>query len=280
MKPAAFAHLRPASLEAALAEAAGGPEAQGARFMGGGQSLGPMLNLRLVRAPRLVDLSALPELAACHETETHVEVGAAVTHARIEDGACPEPVGGMLRKIAAGIAYRAVRNRGTIGGSLCHADPAADWVSGLVAMGASVVLHGPGGARRELAVEQFVLGAYRTALAPGEVLVKVRIPRRSGAVAWGYYKICRKVGEFAEAIGAFVADPEARFCRVVIGSTGAAPLLSAPLARVLATTGAPAGLEAIKAELRAALPVEVSETKLHKLAVAHIRSVSGEGGAG
>lgn len=267
MKPVAFDHLRPETLDAALSEAGT------ARIISGGQSLGPMLNLRLARPERLLDVSALPGLDAIRETGTHVEIGAAVTHARIEDGECPEPAGGMLAHVAAGIAYRAVRNRGTIGGSLCHADPAADWVTALTAMGATLVLQGPDGTR-ELPVEGFILGAYRTALAPGEILTTVRIPRRSASVAWGYYKICRKVGEFAEAIGAFLADPETRVCRVVIGSTGGAPLLSAPLAHTLATTGAPADIDTAKATLQQALP-SLTDLKRHKLAIAHVRSVQG-----
>ncbi|GAB4297771.1 MAG: FAD binding domain-containing protein [Roseovarius sp.] len=274
MKPVAFDHLRPPSLDAALS-ALDAPEARaGARIIAGGQSLGPMLNLRLARPERLLDVSGLPELQEIRETESHVEIGAAVTHARIEDGACPEPAGGMLRHVASGIAYRAVRNRGTIGGSLCHADPAADWVTALVALEASVILRGPGGARREMPVERFVRGAYLTALAPGEILTSIRIPRRSAAVAWGYYKICRKVGEFADAIGAFLADPPARICRVVIGATGGAPLVSETLAHALATTGAPAAPDVVRDVLRQALPA-LSDIKRQQLAIAHIRSVTG-----
>jgi carbon-monoxide dehydrogenase medium subunit len=269
MKPAPFDLIRPTDPAAAgLALAAGDGTA---KVVSGSQSLGPMLNLRLARPEQLIDVTSLPGLTAMRETATHVEIGAAVTHARIEDGECPEPIAGILHHVAGGIAYRAVRNRGTIGGSLCHADPAADWVTAMTALGASVIATGPGGAR-EIAMTDFMLGAYRTALATNEIVTLIRIPRHSVEARWGYYKICRKVGEFADAIGAFVADPVSRTCRVVFGATGGAPLLSAELAGHVARTGAPAEIAAVK-EVLANSGQALSEIKIHQLAVAHRRSV-------
>lgn len=270
MKPAAFDMVRPADAPAAGCALAAGDGA--VKVMAGGQSLGPMLNLRLARPERLLDITALPGLSDCRETATHVEIGAAVTHARIEDGDCPEPIAGMLRHVAGGIAYRAVRNRGTIGGSLCHADPAADWVTALTALGASVVASDGTGATREIAMPAFMLGAYRTALRPDEIVTAIRIPRHSPAARWGYHKICRKVGEFADAIGAFVADPGTRICRAVFGSTGGAPLLLPDLAAHAARTGAPADLATVKAALDQS-GLSLSEVKIHQLAVAHRRAV-------
>lgn len=270
MKPAPFDLMRaadPASAGRALSEGDGA-----VKVLAGGQSLGPMLNLRLARPEVLIDVTALPGLTEARETATHVEIGAAVTHARIEDGECPEPIAGMLRHVAGGIAYRAVRNRGTIGGSLCHADPAADWVTAMTVLGASVVATGASGAAREIAMAGFMLGAYRTVLAPGEIVTLIRIPKYSAEARWGYHKICRKVGEFADAIGAFVADPASRTCRVVFGSTGGAPLVSAELAAHVARTSAPAELPAVKDVLRQT-GLALSEVKIHQLAVAHRRSV-------
>lgn len=270
MKPAPFQITRPASVEAAQAALRG--DDHGAKLISGGQSLGPMLNLRLARPSRLVDVTALPGLADSRQTDGHVEIGAAVTHARIEDGEVPDPIVGMLRHVAAGIAYRAVRNRGTIGGSLCHADPAADWVTAMTALGAVLVVRGDGGTR-EIPMAGFMLGAYRTAMVEDEVLTTIRIPRYSAAARWGYYKICRKVGEFADAIAAFVADPASRTCRVVFGSTGGAPLVSAELARQIATTGAVPPRDTVKTVLRAS-GLNLSDVKIHQLAVAHSRAVT------
>ena len=101
-----------------------------------------MLNLRLAQPELLVDLTRLGELKQVEETAETVSIGACVTHADIEDGRVPDVAGDVLGAVARGIAYRAVRNRGTIGGSLAHADPAADWISCLAALGASVVVRG------------------------------------------------------------------------------------------------------------------------------------------
>ena len=125
---------------------------------------------------------------------------------------------------AAGIAYRPVRNRGTIGGSLAHADPAADWVSALTAMGASVVLAGPAG-RRTVPMDGFILGVFETDLQPGEVIAEVRVPAFSPAARWGYYKVCRKTGEFSHATGAVLLDPPRGVARAVIGAVSGPPLV-------------------------------------------------------
>ena len=117
-----------------------------------------------------------------------------------------------------GIAYRAVRNRGTIGGSLCHADPAADWLITLTALGAIMLTTG-----RAVALDQFVTGPYRTVLEPGEILRAVRIPRPPEGAGWGYHKLCRKPGEFAHAMAAVLVTPGGR--RLVLGATGGAPIL-------------------------------------------------------
>ena len=214
MKAAAFEVLAVANLAGVWAAGAD------LRIVAGGQSLGPMLNLRVARPPALASVARLAELCGASEDAQFVTLGAAVTHAAIEDGRTPDLAGGVLARIASGIAYRAVRNRGTIGGSLCHADPAADWVTTLTALRARVVISGAGG-RREEALEGFVRGAYATALAPGEVLCAVRIPKTSAR--FGYYKFCRKPGEFAHAMAAVVVEGARR--RAAIGASGGAPLV-------------------------------------------------------
>jgi carbon-monoxide dehydrogenase medium subunit len=220
MKPVAFDYEAPADLAAAIRLLAASEGS--AKVVAGGQSLGPMLNLRLAQPALLVDVRRIPELREVSETGGSVVLGSCVTHAAIEDGKVPDCTRGLMRAVAADIAYRAVRNRGTIGGSLCHADPAADWVSALTLLGAVAVIEGPGG-RREVEVERFVTGAFSTALTESEVLVGLRIPRLSARARWGHYKFCRKPGEFAEAIGAVLVDPERGICRALIGATHGAP---------------------------------------------------------
>ena len=127
-----------------------------------------------------------------------------------------------MRHVAARIAYRAVRNRGTLGGSLSHADPAADWPSALALLGGSAIVYGPDG-KREIALDRFVTGLFSTALRDGEVLTALRIPKLSAKARWGFWKFCRKAGEFAQAIGAALHDPERGITRAVIGALRAAP---------------------------------------------------------
>jgi carbon-monoxide dehydrogenase medium subunit len=147
-----------------------------------------------------------------------------VTHAEIEDGFVPDATPGWLASAARRIAYRAVRNRGTIGGSLAHADPAADWLVSLAAIGAEALISGAG-ARRSVPVAQFMTGAFETTLGAAELLDGVRIPRLSAKVRWGFYKFAHKTGEFAKAMAAVLIDPEAESCRIVMGATESTPIV-------------------------------------------------------
>jgi carbon-monoxide dehydrogenase medium subunit len=222
VKPVAFAYERPADIATAIALA--GRDGVAAKFIAGGQSLGPMLNLRLAQPDLLVDLTAIDELRAVDESADALLLGACITHADIEDGRVPDIARGALSGVARDIAYRAVRNRGTIGGSLAHADPAADWITCLAALGASVVIEGASG-RRVLSIEDFVVGVFETALAANEVVAAVSIPRVSRLARWGYYRICRKAGDFAHAIGAVLYDPDRALCRAVMGATETRPIV-------------------------------------------------------
>ena len=224
MKPAIFDFVRARSVAEATRMLA---EANGAgRLVAGGQSLGPMLNLRLAQPRILIDITGIPELTRIEDDNETVTVGACVTTANIEDGRLPGRGVDKLANIAAHIAYRAVRSRGTIGGSLCHADPAADWVSTLCALGAECIISGVNGMRR-IPADQFVIGAYETALGPGEMLESIRIPRLSVNGRCGYYKVCRKTGEFALAIGAVLNDRDRGQLRVVIGAVKSRPIVIA-----------------------------------------------------
>jgi carbon-monoxide dehydrogenase medium subunit len=222
MKAAPFAYERPSSLDAAIALMA---EAKGTiKMMAGGQSLGPMLNLRLVQPDLIIDLTGLAELKQAERSGDKLVIGACVTHGDIEDGRIPDVTRHAMQRVASGIAYRAVRNRGTIGGSLSHADPAADWVSALPALGARVRLRSPVG-HRDLAMEEFMTGALETALQANELVESVRVPLMRASARWGYAKACRKPGEFAHAIAAVMIDPETATGRVVIGAIEAPPIV-------------------------------------------------------
>ena len=228
MKPAKFEYDRASSLDDALRMLAGADDE--VRVLGGGQSLGPMMNLRLAQPDRLVDLGRVGGLDGIAADGDRIRIGARVTHARIEDGAVPGPTGAYMRSVAAGISYRSVRNRGTVGGSLAHADPSADWPAALLAVGGDIVAAGSSGERR-LSLDGFQIGPFATALGHDEILVAVELPQLGGETPWGYYKVCRKPGEFADAIGAVTVGAEPR---AVCGATGAAPFRVAAVEERLA----------------------------------------------
>jgi carbon-monoxide dehydrogenase medium subunit len=232
MKAARFDYVRPGDVTEALAVLG---QAQGAKLLAGGQSLGPMLNLRLVRPALLVDVSRLESLQQLEDTGRTWRIGAGVTHARLEDARGQLPGGEMLCEVAAAIAYRSVRNRGTVGGSLAHADPAADWPLALAALGASVNVRGA--TRRSMAVTRLIEGAFTCVLAVNEIIETIDVPKLSRAGRYGFYKFCRKTGEFAEASAAAVFDPEAGAARIFLGSLRGVPQPLAALALEVAQHG-------------------------------------------
>lgn len=219
MKPAALTFFRPDSVQDAIALMVEG--GMDAKVIAGGQSLMPMLNLRMVSAERLVDVSAISSLTEWSVDEREVRIGACVTHERIQVGEVADPSNGMMPKVASLIAYQAVRNRGTIGGSLALADPSADWLTTMAALDATIEWEGPDGKNRCRA-EEFVSAAYTTRLDISDVLTGVRIPRLSPDATWGTYKLCRKTGEFAHAMAMVVAAGKAS--RAFLGATEGAPI--------------------------------------------------------
>ena len=220
MKAAGYALERMESADAAARALQEG--GWGCKAVAGGQSLGAMINLRLAQPETLIDLDRIAELRSVTVDDKFITFGAMTTHAQVEDGQVADPSNGLMPKVARGIAYRAVRNRGTIGGSLCHADPAADWVSTMPLLDASLLVAGSAGPRA-IPSPQFMTAAFETLLAEGELLTHIRVPRRSGATRWSYRKFCRKTGEFAHALAAALHDPLDGTERLVLGALDGAP---------------------------------------------------------
>ena len=255
MKAGAFDYVRARDAAHAVEILAGANSF--AKPIAGGQSLGPMLNLRLVEPDLLVDIRSCADLRACRDDDGAVLYGAAVTHAEIEDGAVPDPCHGWLAAAARRIAYRAVRNRGTLGGSISHADPAADWLVLLLLLGAEVVVLGSDGTRL-CAISEFITGPFSTTLGPEEILVGIRIARRSSRVRYGYRRVATKTGEFASAFCAALDDPDRGESRAVLGAVERRPILVDDISRVCDAAGAEAfvaehvpGLDAPTARLHA-----------------------------
>lgn len=215
MKPAEFDYVRPETVEDAVkALVAGNGQA---RIIAGGQSLVPMLNLRLMPVSQLVDVARIPALRAVTETETDISFGAGIRHAEFEDGSVPDPAHGLMRRVASRIAYRAIRNRGTIGGSAALADPSADWVPLLIALDARFRIEGPNG-MRECSGPAMFHGPYTTALGESDILTSISIRRLSAKARTGFEKIIRKAGEYPMVVACAVRDEALAISRVVLGA--------------------------------------------------------------
>jgi carbon-monoxide dehydrogenase medium subunit len=220
MKAAPFDYVAARTVADASAALASGGTTTAA--IAGGQSLLPMLNLRVALPDLVVDLGGLQELKEVSVSTSAARIGALTTHAAIEDGLFAAEFGGLLQKVASKISYRAVRNHGTIGGSVALADPAADWPGCLMALGASVRISGLNGARAE-PVESFVQGQYQTSLTPDEVIVGFDVPRPAAPLRWGVFKVARKSGAFANSIAFAVSHGKGGPVSVVLAAAGPRP---------------------------------------------------------
>jgi len=250
MKAAAFDYLKPKDVGDAIKALAG--SAGEGKALGGGQSLGPMLNLRLARPKLVVDVSRLEAMRVIEDKGGAWRIGGAVTHSQIEDARLPGCE--VLSDVARNIAYRTIRNRGTVGGSLAHADPAADWPLAMPALAATIVIVGPAGERGVPAAE-FTKGAFATVLAEDELVLAVEVPKLSAAARWGYWKFCRKTGEFPESSAAMLMDPERKLARLWVGALNGAPQPLERLAADIAQRGSLAATEqAVSAALELAAP--------------------------
>ncbi|APR38975.1 FAD binding domain-containing protein [Paraburkholderia sp. SOS3] len=239
MKAAAFDYEKPQDCDDAVRLVAASDGI--GKFVAGSQSLGPMMNLRFAQPELLVDVRGIAALRACRDEGAFGVLGAGITHAQIEDRMVDDYTQGLMAYVARGIAYRAVRNRGTLGGSLAHADPAADWINVMCGLDADFLVAGPQGERIVKSAD-WMAGAFTTALEPDELLTGVRIRKLTTGARWSYYKFNRKPGEFAEAIALFIDDSAAGICRAVIGALDGPPHLIAD-ARALIDAPQPATLE-------------------------------------
>ena len=193
MFPAAFDYRAPAS----LAEAVDILRQRGeeAKVMAGGQSLIPLLKLRFSQPALVVDIGRLHNLAGVERRNGHIHVGALTKHVDVERSTELRSLCPILPEAAHWIADPLVRNQGTVGGSVCHADPAGDWGSVMLALGADFVAHSESG-DRVIHAADFFSGPFTTALRPDEILTEIRIPVAAHS-AGAYNKLERKVGDFA-----------------------------------------------------------------------------------
>jgi len=193
--PPRFDYLAPTSLEEVVAALG---EREGAKVMAGGQSLIPVLKLRVASVDTVVDLNGVPGLDEIEQDAGGLRIGALVRHADAERSPLLQKRYGLLGATARLVADPLVRNRGTICGSLAHADPQGDWASAMLAARATLVARGAGG-ERSLSVDELALGPFSNTLDPDEVLTEVRVPDPGPRTGGTYLKLERKVGDFATA---------------------------------------------------------------------------------
>jgi len=249
MKSAKFDYLVAKTVaDAAAALASAGASSA---IIAGGQSLVPMLNLRVAVADVLVDISGIEELKLTSLTANGMRIGALTTHADIEDGKIPDPFGGLLRKVAAGISYRSIRNYGTVGGSVAVADPAADWPVCFMALGADVCC-ADGVATRSQPITEFIAGAYITSLRQNEIVIGLDVPRSDAPLRWGMHKVVRKSGAFADSI-AIAVQRDGEAARIALGGAVSHPFVLAATAEQLNDR------EASESGLRAAIAQDLRE---------------------
>jgi aerobic carbon-monoxide dehydrogenase medium subunit len=239
MIPGQFEYVRPANLDEVLAIL---KDREGeAKLLSGGYSLIPLIKLRLAQPALLVDLRDIDGMDAIVETDDDLRIGARATHRRIHEDAIIRDHYPMLEDATGLIGDPQVRNWGTIGGSVAHADPASDWPAILLATNATLVCHS-GSGDRMIKARDFFLDTFTTAIEPTEVLTEIRIPRRPKHAAGSYEKLERKVGDFATAGVAVMIrlGADGRIENAGVGVTGVAETpFAATDAEAILVGGAP-----------------------------------------
>jgi aerobic carbon-monoxide dehydrogenase medium subunit len=226
MKPSPFGYHQAASVSDAVRLLSSYEGT--ARVISGGQSLVPMMNMRIIRPDALIDVNNVPGLADIRTAGDTTALGALVRYSTIERSALIAKRLGLLARMVRHVGDRQVRNRGTIGGSLAHGDPTAEMPLACLTLGASVTVTGPSG-RRELPVADLYQGPYATVLDPCEVLTEVRFPRAPGHFAFA--EQCRRHNDFATisvaAVGDRAQDGTWTAVRVALGGVADQPVLAA-----------------------------------------------------
>jgi carbon-monoxide dehydrogenase medium subunit len=239
MIPPQFEYVRPRTVDDAVTALSA---SDNAKVLAGGQSLLPILRLRLAFPDLVVDLSRTADLHGIREDGDELVIGAMTTHYEVMTSDLVRRHCGLLAEATSTVADPQVRHRGTFGGALAHADPAGDLPSVALALGATVVVAGPGG-RRTVSAPEFFVNVFQTALEPEDLLVEVRIPKLGTASGWGYrYEKFQRVAQAwaIVAVAALVRQSDGVIADARIGLTnmGVTPL------RATATEAALAGAEA------------------------------------
>lgn len=251
MKPAAFHYVKPATVADALAALAGfGAEG---KIIAGGQSLVPSMNFRLARPETLIDINAIAEIQGVTQEPGMLVIGAVTRHAAFHAPISDDATGRMLAKVVQNIAHYPIRQRGTFGGSLSHADPASEWCLVAATLGAEVEIAGQAGTRQVPAAE-FFRGTFMTAIGADELLLRVRLPRLGAGWGSGFYEFSRRKGDFALAMALAMLRLEGgriAEARLGLGAVSAHPLrLGALEARLVGQVAGPEAFAEIAEEAK------------------------------
>jgi aerobic carbon-monoxide dehydrogenase medium subunit len=244
MYPSRFRYEAPHSLDEAISLLHDGGDY--VKVLAGGQSLVPLMKLRFASPEMIVDINNVPGLAYHRaDPDGSLHIGALCRHADLEHSDLLRGTQPTMAAAAPLIADPLVRNRGTLVGSLCHADPQGDWASVMTALGASVVAQGPLG-RRAIPLAEFVTGPFENVLEPDEIAIEAVVPPAKGARSGGYLKLERRVGDFA-TVGVAVAVETAgdTVVRAGVALTGVGPATIGAAEAAAALTGKPLTAESI-----------------------------------
>jgi carbon-monoxide dehydrogenase medium subunit len=249
MKASAFAYARATSLENALELLA--DQGDRAKILSGGQSLMPAMNLRLISPELVVDIGGLAELRGIAVKQGILTIGALTRHVDLLKSSEIAAHAPLLADAVTHVAHPAIRNRGTIGGSLAHADPASELPACMVALSATVIVRGPGGERR-IAAEQFFTGIYETALSPQELLVAVELPVAPNGSSHFFHEFARRHGDYAiVGLAAQAVVNDYRFADLRLGffAVGDRPLLTGAAGKLVNVAVTPAVLSEASSHL-------------------------------
>jgi carbon-monoxide dehydrogenase medium subunit len=221
MIPTQFDYVTPSSLDEAISLLA--EHQDDAKILAGGHSLIPAMKLRLAQPAMLIDIGRIKDLAYITEDDRQIRIGATTTHYQMESSARLQEICPLLPECAAAIGDVQVRNKGTIGGSLAHADPAADWPAAILALNAEIVAVGAQG-ERTIKAEDFFVDMLTTALEPNEILREIRIPIPQTRTGQAYMKVAQPASGFA-VVGVAVSltqGDDGRCREAAVGITGVA----------------------------------------------------------
>jgi aerobic carbon-monoxide dehydrogenase medium subunit len=263
MIPAKFDYVRAGSAEEAVSLA--GQHGDDAKFLAGGHSLLPLMKLRLAQPAVLVDIGRIADLSYIRDAGDHIAIGALTRHREVETSPVLAEHAPLLAHVASHVGDPQVRHRGTIGGSIAHADPASDLPATTLALGATYVAQGPNGTR-EIAAADFFRGFLTSVLGADELLTEIRVPKMGGA-GWGFQKFNRRAQDWAiVGVAAWRRNGDAGVALVNMAST---PVLASSVSAALAG-GASVADAAEQAAAEADPPADLNASVEYRIHLAKV----------